>query len=427
MVPPYHVFGYRKGQWFYGFNILAELDQPGEWYLDRQMGVLYFWPPAPIESSRAMVSVLKTHVTMQNTSDVTLSGITLEVARDTAVVMNFGARNKIDGCTLRNIGSWAVFIQGGTNSGVIGCDIYQTGDGGVSVYAGGRQTLTPAGHYIDNNHIHNYSRWNRIQRPAIVLSGVGNRASHNRIHDAPHQAISFGGNDNVIELNEIFNVCHECNDGGVIYSGRDWTQRGNIIRHNFIHHIYGFENRGCVGVYLDDMFSGTTIYGNVFYDVPSAAFIGGGRDNIVDNNIFVDCKPAVHVDSRGLGWAAFCVDSDMKEKLAAMPYKTPPWKERYPRLLTLLDDQPGAPKGNVIVRNVCVEGAWSNIDVGARPLVQFQDNLVGEDPKFVDQAGMNFQLRPDSPVFEKVPGFEKIPFDQIGLRKRMSIAPAAGN
>jgi len=32
-----------------------------------------------------------------------------------------------------------------------------------------------------------------------MLSGVGNRASHNLIHDAPHAAILFGGNDHRIE------------------------------------------------------------------------------------------------------------------------------------------------------------------------------------------------------------------------------------
>lgn len=165
------------------------------------------------------------------------------------------------------------------------------------------------------------------------------------------------------------------------------------------------------------MFSGTIISGNVFYDVTNATFIGGGRDNLVANNIFIDCKPAVHVDSRGLGWAAFCVDSTMKEALAAMPYQTSPWRERYPELLTLLDDQPAAPKENLIQRNVCVGGTWSDVDAGAEPLVKFQDNLVGEDPGFVDRNAMNFQLRTDSPVHQKVAGFQSIPFDQIGLKK----------
>ena len=28
--------------------LLPELDQPGEWYLDRDSGLLYFWPPSPL-------------------------------------------------------------------------------------------------------------------------------------------------------------------------------------------------------------------------------------------------------------------------------------------------------------------------------------------------------------------------------------------
>ena len=60
--PPYHGYGYRIGQWFYGLNILAELDKPGEWYLDRETGILYFWPLAQIENGHAVVCVFNTLV-----------------------------------------------------------------------------------------------------------------------------------------------------------------------------------------------------------------------------------------------------------------------------------------------------------------------------------------------------------------------------
>ena len=46
--PPYGLYSFRKGQRFYFLNVLEELDQPGEWFLDRKTGVLYFWPPAPL-------------------------------------------------------------------------------------------------------------------------------------------------------------------------------------------------------------------------------------------------------------------------------------------------------------------------------------------------------------------------------------------
>ena len=126
------------------------------------------------------------------------------------------------------------------------------GEDVIALSGGDRITLAPAGLAAENNHIHHYSRWNRICRPAVSLDGVGNRVAHNLIDNAPHQAISFGGNDHLIELNEIHSVCYESNDAGAIYSGRNWTMRGTVIRHNYFHHINGFEGRGCVGVYLDD-------------------------------------------------------------------------------------------------------------------------------------------------------------------------------
>ena len=119
--------------------------------------------------------------------------------------------------------------------------------------------MTPGGLVAENNHIHHYGRINRMYTPGIALYGVGNRAAHNLIHTAPHIGVMFGGNDHVIELNEIHHVCMESNDAGAVYAGRNWTMRGHNIRYNYFHHISGFEDRGCVGVYLDDMFASAAI------------------------------------------------------------------------------------------------------------------------------------------------------------------------
>ena len=83
------------------------------------------------------------------------------------------------------------------------------------------------------------------------------------------------------------------------YAGRDYTYRGNRIRYNFIHHTGGV-GMGSMGVYMDDCVSGTEIFGNVFYKVQRAAFLGGGCDHQVINNVFVDCNHAVELDGRGL-------------------------------------------------------------------------------------------------------------------------------
>ena len=420
VAPPYHGYGYRKGQWFYALNLLTELDAPGEWYLDRETGILYFYPPTPIEKGKAVVSIIPTLVTMKETSHVTLRGFTMEAARGTAIIVGGGTQSQIVGCTIRNVGSLAVRVDGGTQNAVIGCDIYATGDGGIVLSGGDRKTLTPAGHLAENNHVHDYGRWNRMYTPAISLNGVGNRAAHNLVHDAPHQAIAFSGNDHLMEFNEIHNVCTESNDAGAIYSGRDWTWRGTVIRYNYFHHITGFEGRGCVGVYLDDMLCGTEIYGNVFYQVTRAAFIGGGRDCTIENNIFVDCKPAVHVDARALGWAGYHAQmwiQEGKEKgtLSGTLYDKPPYSTKYPKLPNILNEDAAAPRGNVIARNVCVGGRWDEIEGKARPMIEFRDNLLDEDPHFADAAKFNFQLRDDSPAYKL--GFKRIPIEKIGLYK----------
>jgi hypothetical protein len=201
------------------------------------------------------------------------------------------------------------------------------------------------------------------------------------------------------------------------------------------------------------MLCGIEIRDNVFYKVTRAAFIGGGRDCVVENNIFVDCDPAVHVDARALGWAADTVPTTMMERLQAMPYRQPPWSTRYPKLVGILDDEPAAPKGNVIARNICWGGPstlrqaqdrpetgrgatgsgsppaaaagpsraasrggkWDEVENLARPLTTFEANLLDRDPRFVDPAHLNFQLRDDSPAYAL--GFKRIPIEQIGPRK----------
>ena len=46
-------------------------------------------------------------------------------------------------------------------------------------------------------------------------------------------------------------------------------------------------------------------------------------------------------------------------------------------------------------------------------LCVFQDNLLDADPRFVNAAKLNFQLRNDSPAFRF--GFKRFPIEKIGL------------
>ena len=412
---PYHRYGYRTGQWFYAFNLLSEIDTPGEWYLDRETGILYFWPPGPVDDGQAVVSVIDSHLEIEKAEYLRFEGIAFEASRKMAVHVSESSNVVIEACGFRNLGGYAVKVVGGANCTVSGCEITGTGEGGVHLTGGERKRLRPAGHAAEDNHIHHFSRWTRMYHPGISLNGVGLRAAHNLIHDTPHMAIFFSGNDHAIEYNEIHHVCMEANDAGAIYAGRDWTMRGTVIRHNFFHNILGYQERGCVGVYLDDMLCGTLVFGNLFYRVCRAAMIEGGRDCTIENNIFVDCDPALHIDARAMNWASYHVGTTMKDNLNEMPYREPIWVDRYPGLENVWEDEPAAPKGNLVARNIFLGGNWDGVREEARPYVTFQDNLVDQDVRFIGEPPADFRLQDDSPAFAV--GFQRIPVEEIGTRE----------
>jgi parallel beta-helix repeat protein len=55
-------------------------------------------------------------------------------------------------------------------------------------------------------------------------------------------------------------------------------------------------------VYLDDQLSGTVITNNLFDNCMTGVVLGGGRDNVVMLNTFVNNDLAVHLDNRGMNW-----------------------------------------------------------------------------------------------------------------------------
>lgn len=424
---PYGNYGFVKNQRFCFLNILEELDQPGEWFLDRDSGLLYFWPPSAIESGEAIFSELEEpFLLLNNVSQVFFSGIEFEASRGNAIQIEDGEGNRIAGCMLRNIGNNAIVVNGGTNHGIISCDISDSGDCGVFLTGGDRITLTPCGHFVENCHFQRQGRWTKCYVPAISMSGVGMRASHNLIHDHPHAALLFTGNEMIIEYNDIHHTALETGDVGAIYTGCNYTYRGNSIRYNYIHETGGV--RGSKGIYMDDCVSGTEVYGNIFYKVHWGMFIGGGRDHLVENNLFVDCHLAVRADGRGVDpkpmWQNM-VNNMMRESLKEVPANL--YRERYPAIKTLdrYYGKPGdkpitgkdfkgiPPEGNVIVTNVCF-GPWKEItEFADEKIFDIRNNYITDDLNKVGTPETGFLIQPDSPVWST--GFKPIPFNEIGL------------
>lgn len=352
-------YGYKAGQRWGVVNVLEELDEPGEWYLDRARGILYFWPPAPIGSSETWVSTLVIPLlSIHGASYLEFRDLDFEVTRGDGIVITGGTHNVISHCRIANIGNRAVSISGGSQNGVEDSEIRDTGDGAILLEGGDRKTLTPAGNFAVRNHIHDFSRWTRTYTPAILMQGVGNRAIGNTIDHAPHNAILVNGNDHLIEGNDIHTVAMETGDVGAYYLGRDWTERGNTVRGNYFHNL----GTGDVNaVYLDDCASGSIIVNNVIRQAHRGVMIGGGRDNLIAGNKFLDCDIGIHFDARGLGWAHTWfdgTDTTLFDRLKAMPYQEEPWRSRYPQLLTLAQDDPAVPRGNVVRDNQSWCAKW---------------------------------------------------------------------
>jgi len=430
-------YGIAAGQPWYAYNLLEEITVPGEWYLDRRSGILYLWPPAGFGAgSDVLVSTLEGPLFhMNGASHITLQDLQLEATRQNLVSIQGGIGNTLQGLTLRNAGASAADIAG-TQQLVSHCTISGSGNGGVLVSGGDRKGLVSAGNGVEDCEIRDFSRFSRTYQPAIRLDGCGNVAQHNLIHDAPHSAILFGGNEHRIAFNEIHHVCFASSDAGAIYAGRDWGARGNVIASNFIHHIETYlEGWGVQGVYLDDCLSGIRVEGNVLYAISGLAIEhGGGRDNILVNNVIAKCGTALGADSRGYDWLAQGMPNrtpgdswNLLEKLEQLGYQQEPWASRYPACAAIPDDwtaiiAPGNawlyPEGSVFSRNLGWQnGRFISASSGAQSHYrEMADNVPDQDPLFTDESHLDMSLRAGSPALG-IPGFQPIPFAQIGIRK----------
>ncbi len=414
LAPPYTTYGYRKGQRYYAVNLFSELDMPGEWYLDRSSGTLYLYPPAdPNQAVVELSTAVFPLVEMDHVSHVTLQGLTWELGGADGILVKDGAGCLLAGCTIRRLGGNGVEIHGGTGHKLRSCDIYSLGRGGAVVEGGNRKTLTPGRHLVENCDIYDLSRIDHTYTPAVVLSGVGHRIAHNAFHDIGSSAIRLGGNDHVVEFNEVYRVVRESDDQGGVDMWGDPTYRGNVIRYNYWHHIGNWRHTGAepgcgqAGVRLDDAISGVLVLGNVFFRCGTgrAGFGGiqihGGKDNIVSGNLFADCRTAISFSAWGdQRWRAFTSRSLESQEIDAALYGA-----RYPELARLAEDH----DVNLVCSNLVYKcDEFLRRDSGRNKLV---DNIVTQaNPGFTDAARGIFRPAKNTPVQVRA-----IPFDQIGL------------
>jgi Right handed beta helix region len=282
------------------------------------------------------------------------------------------------------------------------------------VIGGERKTLTPGGHFVENCQIHDFGRIDRTYTPAVHLEGVGNRVTHNLMYDCPSSTMRIEGNDHVIEYNEVHSSVQESDDQGGMELYLNPTHRGVIFRYNHFHNNGKTGREGAVhgqaAIRLDDAISGVLIYGNIFYRSANGNFgavqINSGRDNIIDNNVFADCKQGISG-----GWFPGNEAWRMLREgwAPADFYRDALYLSRYPAIARMLDE-PGI---NNIWRNVFYR--CGRMITRKADLFDLLENGVftDTDPGFVNAAAGDFTLTPDAALFDTI-GFKPIPFDEIG-------------
>ncbi|KUO68698.1 MAG: hypothetical protein APF80_04735 [Alphaproteobacteria bacterium BRH_c36] len=342
----------------YGLHhVASELDAPGEWVRSRNRQFVHVW--ARPGGGAVEASLARNLLLLEYVRHVRFEGITLERSRAGAVRVSGGFDIAFVDCGVRQTGGFGVEFDQTSDSRVERCRFNDVGEEGVRLGGGERSTLIPGRNAVIDTAFVRFSRLGRSYRPAVAVTGVGQNVIGSYFADAPHAAIIVSGNDHLIETNEVARVAAECSDCGAIYMFRDWTARGTIIRHNFLHDIGGGTAGGQVrdvkGIYLDDFTSGITVSENVLLRVDQCVFVGGGRDNLIERNIFVACEPAIHVDGRGMTWAHEAIRDpagELRAHLAAMPVASPVWRARYPNLAGILSAAPERPIGNRVVGNL---------------------------------------------------------------------------
>lgn len=452
---------------FFVLNVLEELDAPGEWFLDRDSQTVYFWKDAydgknveGCKETQYWISLFdQPFVTMKEAAWTSFEGFTMEFGTRSAVKIEGGDHNLLVDCTLRNFGTWGVVLNG-QKSGLYACNLMNFAGGAVQMH-GGKTTpdgTQPAELFAENTEIDGFSLIDLAYTPAFHIDGAGNRVTHCKIHNSPHHAFRVEGMEQKIEFCEVYDVVYQGDDQGAVDMWANPALRGTLFRGNYWHHVgtgcleasYGGDapsmsgaqrakrarklaNRinqqlcGQGGIRLDDAISSVVITGNVFQECSSKNFgciqIHGGKDNLIDNNVFIGSVGCVSLtpwgESRWFDSLQNKLYPYMKNVTGITDFSTSgmcPLMEKYPDLLTLKEHH----DRNFFTRNLvlnCKEfflrdngtnEIFSNLMLSADP------SDFCRDPDAERDGFLRFRIPYESPLFNAA-GMLPLSMDRMGL------------
>jgi parallel beta-helix repeat protein len=416
----------HTGDRYFVENIRQLLDAPGEWYLDRQGGVLYLLPPPEFsEASEVMAPTIERIVEApEGAYGVAFRGLAFRggdwdfddgcvgygMGTNGVLYLKNARKCEVRDCTFSNLGKDAVCFEGGEANVLAGNDISDTAEGGINLN-GTRATE------VSGNHIHHLGRVYKHNGGITLQNGASNNhVAGNVIHDVPRYGITMksAGHDNLIEHNRVLNTNLETYDTGAIeVTQQDRDERsGTTIAGNVVGDTIGYSSTGdkatflSWGIYLDSFAGGYTVTGNLVYrNYHGGIMFQGGKDNRVRNNIFVDGYTGQGHISNFANNQTGCVlernlfvFSNPQAYLFAAPALT--------REVITVDRNlyfcPGIAD--------YVTG-WNRRPFAEWQAAGFDAASVRADPLFADPARDDYRLRPDSPALAL--GFEPLALGQV--------------
>ena len=459
-------------------NLLEELDVPGEWCFEPTTRTICFIPPEGFGTK----SVLALGYGPDHLFRILGDGISVEGIRFTAknglptVCIEQARRTRLADCTFSALDGIAVFA-GGRWTKVENCEFFDTVNTGLMLMGGVAKTCDWGRNQVINCHFHDNclmkSGWST---GSIYLSGAGNRIAHCLVHDNIEHGIDYVGVGNILEYNRVHDVTIEYNDSGAVYTPGGCKSYGNVFRYNDI----GSAHNSTHALYCDDWSSGNIIYGNVLRNFEWAGvFLGGGRDNIVSNNLIVAGRGStgLHVDNRGLVWPQYKDPIGLwKDISRRFDLPNGPLAKRYLAFanwgkdgtnmcgyvdcrwvnnLVIDCDGPTSQQdargrtvdtnrvhasGNVYVRTkgdrdppkfwkiggfTYLHGTKdAPLDLGFRDMPPTE--ITSDGKRYVFRLG-DYNLKPDARLKELMPQFQPIPWDKIGLCKDRNHTQREGN
>jgi len=343
--------------WFI-VNAVHALDRPGEWWLDRPNGKLYLWP---VKGARryAVSAFNRPFLSLKGVRHFAIAGLVMERGRSAALMSSGCSDFHFTGNVVRDFGGEGAVFANARNASIRGNVFRGFGLGALRISGGDRKTLTSSGVVVSDNDISWVERWKRTYAPGIHLSGCGIEIAHNHLHDMLSSAMRIEGNDHHVVSNIVERVVTESDDQGGIDIFANPSYAGNYIAFNVWRNIgCGGENAPCgqAGVRFDDAVSTMTVYCNYFENCSFGHFgcvqINGGRNNTIDNNIFVNSPRGVSAGQWGENyWRSYFKRKNVEFWTTRdTPIREPPYSEKYPGIAALPEMGPV----NYLTRNVVV-------------------------------------------------------------------------